>query len=81
MGFRIHTAAARSIRVEAATVTEVDEAYGYEHIEQDKDNEILLITDQGNQEALAITGDREDWFRLAHEILEVVALNPHFKTI
>jgi len=78
MSFRIHTAAARSIRIEVATVAEVDETYGYEHVEQDKDNEVLLITDQVSQEALAITGSREDWFRLAHEILEEAHVHSNY---
>lgn len=59
MSWRIHTADAADPVIVITTVAAVDKEFGYEHVEEDSSNKVLLFLDSWNQEAWVFVGTEE----------------------
>lgn len=69
MTYRIHTADASWVHIQFDTVANVDEQLGYEHTEDEAQDQVMILNDMGNQEAWVLTGTEDEWRGLAQRIL------------
>jgi len=71
MSTRIHTTTAAQLHIQVGTDAEIDRAFGYDGDVSDTAKR-LILNDLGNQEAVVLTGTREEFRALGERLLRTV---------